>query len=67
MIFNKSKDGRPQEGFTPREMVKGNWKCADCGAEITELPFEPTPDRPIYCRECWQKKRDQRRPQRFNR
>ncbi len=58
MAFDKSSSGR---GFTPRETVKGNWKCADCGAEITELPFEPAPDRPIYCRDCWSKRRSQNR------
>jgi len=42
-------------------MVQGNWECAECGAKITELPFEPSGDRPIYCRECWSKKREQRR------
>jgi CxxC-x17-CxxC domain-containing protein len=41
-------------------MVKGNWKCSECGVEITEMPFEPSPDRPIYCRECWSKKRPPR-------
>jgi len=46
--------------FPPRKMYQGNWKCADCGAEIPELPFEPAPDRPIYCRECWRKRRTQR-------
>ncbi|MDI6602595.1 MAG: hypothetical protein QME57_00550 [Patescibacteria group bacterium] len=45
-------------------MVKGNWKCAECGAEITELPFEPAADRPIYCRDCWAKRRANR-PRRF--
>jgi len=52
-------------GFEPRETVKGNWKCADCGVEITELPFEPAADRPIYCKECWAKRRPPRRD--FNR
>lgn len=52
------------DGFRPREMVKGNWKCAECGVEITELPFEPAADRPIYCRDCWSKKRADR-PRRF--
>ena len=46
--------------FPPRQMVKGSWKCADCGEEITELPFEPDPDRPIYCKECWIKRTNQR-------
>lgn len=44
-------------GFTPRQMVKGNWQCSECKKEITELPFEPSADRPIYCRDCWSKKR----------
>lgn len=48
------------QGDFPREMVKGNWKCADCGKEITELPFEPAPDRPIYCRDCWAKRKTER-------
>ncbi|EKD49389.1 MAG: hypothetical protein ACD_63C00161G0001 [uncultured bacterium] len=44
-----------------RTMHKGNWTCSECGAEITELPFEPDGDRPIFCRECHQKKRDEHR------
>jgi CxxC-x17-CxxC domain-containing protein len=59
-MFDRNNNSR---GFAPREMVKGNWKCSECGTEITELPFEPAPDRPIYCRECWSKKR----PPRFSR
>jgi CxxC-x17-CxxC domain-containing protein len=57
MAFKKFEQGG---GFTPRQTVKGNWKCADCGKEITELPFEPSPDRPIYCRDCWSKRRAER-------
>jgi len=48
------------KGFAPRPTVKGNWKCSDCGVEITELPFEPAQDRPIYCKECWSKRRPKR-------
>jgi CxxC-x17-CxxC domain-containing protein len=40
----------------PREVHKGKWNCSGCGAEITGLPFEPTPGRPVYCRECWAKR-----------
>lgn len=61
MAFKKFDE--PERDFPPRKMVQGNWKCADCEKEITELPFEPSPDRPIYCRECW----SQRRAQRFRR
>ncbi|MBI2054056.1 MAG: hypothetical protein HYT36_01870 [Candidatus Staskawiczbacteria bacterium] len=56
-MFNRNDD---QRGFTPRPKVQGNWKCSECGAEITELPFEPAQDRPIYCQECWRKNRPPR-------
>jgi len=59
MDFKKS-EGQSREDFPPRKMFQGDWKCADCGKEITELPFEPSPDRPIYCRDCWSKRRTQR-------
>ncbi|MBI2624346.1 hypothetical protein HYW67_02525 [Candidatus Parcubacteria bacterium] len=39
-------------------MFQGNWKCSQCGADITELPFEPSGDRPIYCRDCHRQRRD---------
>ena len=29
--------------------------CSDCGVE-TEVPFNPTNDRPVYCRDCFQKR-----------
>lgn len=56
MVFQKF-EGGSRGDFAPRPMIKGNWKCSECGTEITELPFEPAPDRPIFCRECWAKKR----------
>jgi CxxC-x17-CxxC domain-containing protein len=28
--------------------------CSDCKKE-TEVPFEPAADRPVYCKECYQK------------
>ena len=27
--------------------------CADCGKE-TQIPFNPTNDRPVYCKECFE-------------
>lgn len=30
--------------------------CAACGAE-TQVPFEPTEGRPVYCRECYSKQK----------
>lgn len=49
-----------QQDFGQRQMYQGNWQCAGCGAEITELPFEPSGDRPIYCRPCHQNMRQNR-------
>jgi CxxC-x17-CxxC domain-containing protein len=31
--------------------------CADCGCE-TQVPFKPREDRPVYCRDCYQKQRE---------
>lgn len=39
----------------PREMHKTT--CADCGKEC-EVPFKPTEGRPVYCRDCFAKHRD---------
>ncbi|UZE91880.1 MAG: DNA-directed RNA polymerase [Methanosarcinales archaeon] len=41
----------------PREMHKVT--CADCGAE-TEVPFKPDGTRPVYCRDCYQKRKPKR-------
>ena len=40
---------RPQREST--EVV-----CAECGA-LTTVPFKPTKDRPVYCRDCFRSKR----------
>lgn len=66
MAFNKFRKGPQRDddggggGGFQRQMFQGNWTCSDCGAAITELPFQPAPDRPIYCRDCHQKKRQER-------
>ena len=41
-----------------RQMHQGNWSCSDCGAAITELPFEPNGTSPLFCRDCHRKKRE---------
>jgi CxxC-x17-CxxC domain-containing protein len=43
--------GRREE----REMFQA--VCARCGAQ-TSVPFKPRPDRPVYCRDCYQAGRD---------
>ena len=40
-----------QQG-TERKMYKTT--CSDCKQEC-EVPFEPTEGRPVYCKECYQK------------
>ncbi len=30
--------------------------CAECGQEC-EVPFKPSGDRPVYCKECYRKRR----------
>lgn len=39
----------------PREMHKAT--CAECGNEC-KVPFKPKEDRPVYCKECFAKRRD---------
>lgn len=38
----------------PREMHPAT--CADCGKETT-VPFKPTGEKPVYCRDCFAKHR----------
>lgn len=55
MAFNQD-----DRGFAPRKMFQGNWACSKCQAPITELPFEPDPQRldQLLCRDCHRQKRD---------
>jgi CxxC-x17-CxxC domain-containing protein len=45
----RTNDERPR-----REMFKAT--CSDCGG-VAELPFNPSGDRPVYCRDCFGKHR----------
>ena len=51
----KTMDNR-RDGFRgdrgPKEMHKA--VCAECGKEC-EVPFKPSKDRPVYCRDCYGK------------
>jgi CxxC-x17-CxxC domain-containing protein len=33
--------------------------CSECGKD-TEVPFQPTPGKPVYCRDCFQSRRTPR-------
>jgi len=43
-----------RRNFGPREMHKAT--CADCGKEC-EVPFKPIEDRPVYCKDCFMKRK----------
>lgn len=44
----------------PRQMFDVNEQCAECNKAITQLPFQPTGDRPIYCFDCNKNRRGSR-------
>jgi CxxC-x17-CxxC domain-containing protein len=46
--------GRRNNYGLPRQMFPA--VCAECGKD-TEVPFEPTDGRPVYCSECYSKVR----------
>lgn len=45
-----------------RQRVQGNWTCAECGTQITSLPFEPDPNRvnQLKCSNCHSKSNPRR-------
>ncbi|MBL7157778.1 MAG: hypothetical protein ISS92_06455 [Candidatus Omnitrophica bacterium] len=45
---------RPRQDNGPRERTYTQVICADCNKEC-EIPFKPSGDRPVYCRECFPK------------
>ena len=45
-------------GGRPREMLMAT--CADCKKEC-EVPFKPSGDRPVYCKECFSKRKESSR------
>jgi CxxC-x17-CxxC domain-containing protein len=40
-----------------RERRMTKIRCSECGRD-GEVPFVPTPGRPVFCRDCWRAKRD---------
>jgi CxxC-x17-CxxC domain-containing protein len=45
---DRNGDGRPREMHTVI--------CAECGVE-TQVPFDPSEGRPVYCRDCYVKQK----------
>ena len=54
--FNRGPPRRDFDG--PREMHKAT--CSECKKEC-EVPFKPTEGKPVFCRDCYNK----RSPRRF--
>jgi CxxC-x17-CxxC domain-containing protein len=54
--------GNQGGGGDYKQKFQGNWSCGKCGASITELPFEPKPDRlgDLKCFDCHKKTRESR-------
>lgn len=47
--------GQDQQG---RQLY--NVKCSNCGKD-TQVPFQPSGDRPVYCRDCYMQKKNAQR------
>ena len=56
---DRSHGPRGRQGFDRGSSEMHKSVCAECGKEC-EVPFQPTGDRPVYCQECWVKRRPPR-------
>ena len=52
---NTAKPSNKNNGDKPT--FSGDWKCADCGATITSLPFQPRDTSNLKCIDCFKKSR----------
>ena len=51
---NERRSFGPRRDFGPREMHKAT--CSECKKEC-EVPFKPTEGKPVFCKECFMKKK----------
>ncbi|MDP6685325.1 MAG: hypothetical protein QGI05_00055, partial [Candidatus Omnitrophota bacterium] len=55
--FDRShRHDRGRQGYGHRERTYTQAICADCSKEC-EVPFKPSGDRPVYCKECFSKRK----------
>ncbi|MFC1576488.1 CxxC-x17-CxxC domain-containing protein [Candidatus Omnitrophota bacterium] len=55
--FNRShRHDEGRQGNGHRERTYTRVICADCNQEC-EIPFKPSGDRPVYCKECFSKRK----------
>ena len=50
------RQGEARQGNDFRERTLHKAVCAECNKEC-EVPFKPTGERPVYCRECFSKRK----------
>ncbi len=55
----KDRDSSRERSYGKGSQTMYKAKCSNCGEE-TEVPFKPDPDRPVYCRECYAKRKPKR-------
>ncbi|HOJ77552.1 MAG TPA: zinc-ribbon domain containing protein [Bacillota bacterium] len=48
--------GRSNSGYGRSERQMYQATCSACGTTAT-VPFQPTGDKPVYCRDCFQSRR----------
>jgi len=53
---HSSRHDRGSHGSGPRERTYTQAVCAECNKEC-EIPFKPSGDRPVYCKECFSKRK----------
>jgi CxxC-x17-CxxC domain-containing protein len=46
-----------QSGGGDRPKFEGDWKCSNCGTEITSLPFAPRDTSNLLCINCYKQKK----------
>ena len=57
---SKEGDQQPASKVSHNEIKEGfDAECSDCKRSI-KVPFKPDPNRPVYCRECFEKRKEAR-------
>ncbi len=58
-MFNRDDNRSAAAG---REEYTGDWVCSGCKKENPHsLPFKPSGDRPVYCRDCYKARKQEGR------
>ncbi len=47
-----------KKNMMDKQMFDVDIDCGECNTKITQLPFQPSGDRPVFCTNCLRSKRD---------